>query len=85
MERSTRLAIAVGLGITAGGLIFILIGDGIMYLGNLFNDNSGVDFGSSLAMTGYAMIIILIIVFVSVVGYLIYRHSQSNSSGWNGF
>jgi hypothetical protein len=76
---------AVGLGVTVGGLFFILIGDGIMYFGNLFNDRSGVDFGSSLATTGYAIIVVLVIVLVSVVGYLVYRHSQNNSSGWSGY
>jgi len=83
LEATTKLAIAAGVGITVGGLIFILVGDGIAYLGNLFNNQSGVDLGSSLATTGVAIIVVVIVVFVSVIGYLVYR-SRSNSFGWGG-
>jgi len=83
LEATTKLAIAAGVGIIVGGLIFILVGDGIAYFGKLLNDQSGVDFGSSLATTGFVVIFIVIVVFVSVVGYLVYR-SRSNSFGWSG-
>lgn len=84
MEKTTRIALAIGFSITVGGLIFILLGEGIVYLANLFNNPSGINFGSSLAGTGYAMIIVLFIVLVTLVGYVLYQHSQNNSS-WSGF
>lgn len=36
METSTKLAIAGALGLSVGALVFILIGDGIIYFANLF-------------------------------------------------
>jgi hypothetical protein len=85
LERSTKLAIAGALGLTVGALIFILIGDGIIYLANLVSVPSGAAFGSSLVDVGYGIIALLVIIFVAVVGYLVYRHSQSTYSSWSGF
>ena len=84
METSTRLVIAAGCALVIGALAFILMGEGIAYFGNLLNDPSGVEFGSSLTDIGYAIIVTLLIIVISVVGYLVYRHNQSNSGIWSG-
>ncbi len=84
METSTKLAIAGALGLSVGALVFILIGDGIIYFANLFGAPSGAAFGSSLVDVGYGIIALLLIVFVAVVGYLVYQHRQNSSSSWSG-
>ena len=76
MEKSAQIALATSFAMVLGALFFILVGDGIEYFSSLVGSTSGSGLGASLVWTGYAIIAILVISFVLVVGYLIYRASQ---------
>ena len=76
LEKGTILVVAVGF--ILGALIFILMGNGIIYFANLSSEPSGVALGWSLVETGYGIITVLLLLFILAVGYLIYQRNSSS-------
>lgn len=85
MDRITRLALATGAALVFGALLFVLTGDGILYFSSFFSGSPGSSFGSSLVNTGYAIIAVLVVIFIAVVGYLLYRSSSRGNDSWSSW
>jgi hypothetical protein len=85
MDRSTRLALATGATLVFGALIFILMGDGIIYFSSFFAGSPGSSFGSSLVTTGYVVLAIVVISFILAVVYLVHRSTSSSSDSWSSW
>ena len=85
MDRSTRLALATGAALVFGALLFILTGDGVLYFSSFFAGSPGSGFGSNLVNTGYAIIAIVVVAFIVVVGYLLYKSSSNDDRSWSSW
>ena len=83
LERSTRIALATGFALTVSAMLFILIGDGIEYFSNLIGSSPGHGLGASFVWTGYGIIALLVIVFISVIAYLAYRAMHDRGANWS--
>ena len=68
-----------------GALLFILTGDGVIYFSGFFTGSPGPGFVSTLVNTGYAIIAIVVIAFIAVIGYLLYRSSGHSNDSWSSW
>ena len=83
MDRTTSVALAAGAALVLGALLFILTGDGVLYFSSFFAGSPGSSFGSSLVSTGYAVLVVLVIVFIMAVAYRLTRSNNSYTSDWS--
>lgn len=85
MDRSTRFALATGATLVFGALVFILMGDGIIYFSSFFTGSPGASFGSSLVTTGYIVLAIVVISFILAIVYLVHKSTSGSSNKWSSW
>jgi hypothetical protein len=85
MDRGTKLAIGFGVGLTVFSLALIAIGDLTSYFASGFGYALGVQTGSSISMTGWAIIIVMLTIVLTIVAVWVYRQFRSQSSSPWGY
>ncbi len=80
MDRGTKVAVGFGVGLTLFSLALIVVGDIASYFAGMFGYSAGVQAGSSLAGTGFAIIAIMLAIVAVIVAVWIYRQFHPESS-----
>lgn len=85
LERFTKVAIILGFFLLLLALSLIGFGSLVSYFNSLLSVPPGPispPDGSSFISAGYAIIAILVIIFVAIVGLAAYRHYNSSHQGY---
>ena len=85
MDRGTKLAVGFGVGLMIFSLALIAIGDLTSYFAGGLGYAAGVQAGSSISETGWAIIIIMLTIVITIVAVWVYRQFRPQSSSPWGY